>query len=130
MISLKDLKPSFESNNKDNAKFTAKCLVSAEGCLFKVKYVCMHCGKPLCGGPKCSVRIKEHIFRKLPDEVPKEGIHCPHCADKYHPFYMYFKPFRDIRAGIVKGWKDKFGTQPAKESAEKTGEDESETEKE
>lgn len=108
----------------ESFKFASKCSVAGKGCRYDIVYICMHCGRPLCDGPYCHIKIKEPVFRKLPKDVDKVGIHCPDCAKKLHPFYFIFKPFRMLGMSIQKGWKEKTGRLVKKESAEVETEEE------
>ncbi|MBN1347829.1 hypothetical protein JXJ21_00315 [candidate division KSB1 bacterium] len=109
----------------DEHVFKAKCLTKGKGCQIDAKYICMHCGRPVCASRKCHVMIYERrMFSKI--EIPKENkaaVHCIECVKLYHPFYLFFKPFSDFFAHIGRASKEKFGSVAPEEDEE----DESET---
>jgi len=102
-------------------EFQAKCRVSERGCKFEAKFVCLHCGKPLCENPKCHIDIPERLLKKEPPLLRKTGIHCPDCAQKYHPFYLPLLPLRTIWIRFREGWAEKFAADEMGDEAETSG---------
>jgi len=98
-------------------ELASRCRVAGKDCKHEIKYICMHCGKPVCDGPNCHIKIKDPLFQKLPDDVDKEAIHCPECA-KMHQKAVIIRYFESMGKRIQKGLKEKTVQRIKKEASE------------
>lgn len=81
------------------------CEIKNPGCLWTAKYVCHHCGTPICEA--CDQKMQDNQFaskRRWPKKYPV-AHHCPHC---YHARASKLRGFFKAARSSVRGYLRKF----------------------